>query len=75
MTGMYRRAFMAVKYQANDDMVVDCWGLVDVPWPPTRDDLQSAADALARANASAAGRSVGAVIITSLTWVSAVREE
>lgn len=69
---MYRRAFLAVQYSA-DGLRFQMWGTSNVPWPPDQQDLQAAADRIAAANSE--GRKPELVVITSLTWISDVREE
>lgn len=72
---MYKRAFLAVQYLDGGE-TFKAWDVVDVPWPPTRDDLKEKAEAIAGlSGCTFHARRAARVIITSITWVSDVREE
>ena len=71
---MYRRAFLAVQYQTDDGVQVMTSGCADVPWPPEMSDLDAVAVRMVSESAANKGFGVLGLCITSLTWISDVRE-
>lgn len=67
---MHRRAFVAFTYEA-DDHEFSAWGLMNISWPPTEEDILGAVLAeVLEQHARVVGQ--GAVMIRSLAWCGPV---
>lgn len=66
---MHRRAFVAFEYE-DDDHEYKSWGLVDISWPPTEEDIMGAV--LAEISEHHPGVEQDYVVITSLAWCGPV---